>query len=85
MMNPAMATPCPVSTEARVERLVMWVWQLTNTAQASEQKTDALRLKGGHLIDPLAQGTIVNLRCEVVFMSLFLVLFSFSLFCLSLR
>ena len=63
----------------------MWVWQLTNTAQANEQKTDALRLKGGHLIDPLAQGTIVNLRCEVVFMSLFLVLFSFSLFCLSLR
>src|SRR5207253_11269962 len=29
------------------------------------------RLKGGHLIDPLTQGTIVNLRCDVVFMSLF--------------
>jgi hypothetical protein len=28
------------------------------------------RLKGGHLIDPVTQGTIVNLRFVVVFMSL---------------
>jgi GxxExxY protein len=40
------------------------------------------RLKGGQLIDPVTQGTIVNLRCDVVFMSLFL-RFVFLWFCLS--
>jgi hypothetical protein len=45
-------------------------WAKAPSTPAEAERKGRRALKGGHLIDPLAVGVIVDLRCDVVFMFL---------------